>query len=324
MITLKYGIDIGHNYPPVDTGAVGIRKEDELNKEVGDLVIEKLKLLKHEVVYCTPTYASSLSDSLYRRINKANEEKVDIYVSIHFNAGGGRGAEVFAISKEGKEIAKRVVDAIAKLGYVNRGVKDGSWLYVLKNTKMTAILVEGGFVDSKEDMENYNAEKMASAIVEGLTGNFVSEPIIEKDIKNEETKNEETKTLTSSVVSKIQRALNILNILDSTGRKLVEDGIIGPKTTSSIKRFQSITGLQINGVANANTDAALVNILNKPLLVFGNNNIVANRYIQWRLNVTVDGIFGNNTEKAIIAYQTSRRLKPDGVMGYATWRKLIG
>ncbi|MCB2292494.1 N-acetylmuramoyl-L-alanine amidase [Clostridium algoriphilum] len=172
---MKYGVDIGHNCQPGDTGYVGIKNEDELNKEVGVKVMEKLKQLKHEVVYCTPSSDSSLSNSLYRRTNIANEEKVDFYVSIHFNGGGGRGTEVFAISESGKKIARRVVNEIAALGYINRGVKEGSFLYVLKNTKMPAILVEGGFVDSKEDMEIFNAENIANAIVAGLTGSFVHE-----------------------------------------------------------------------------------------------------------------------------------------------------
>jgi len=180
---LKYGIDIGHNCPPGDIGYVGIKNEDNLNKEVGLKVIEKLKALKHEVVYCAPSPDSSLSNSLYRRVNKANEEEVNLYVSIHFNGAAGRscGTEVFAISKESKEIAKRVVDEIAGLGYANRGVKDGSFLYVLKNTKMPAIFVEGGFVDSKHDMEKYNAENIANAIVKGLTGSYIKEWEFEKE-----------------------------------------------------------------------------------------------------------------------------------------------
>jgi len=169
---LKYGIDIGHNCPPSDIGYVGIREEDELNKEVGIKVMAKLKELKHEVVYCTPSPDSSLNNSLYRRVNKANEENVDLYVSIHFNGGSGHGTEVFAISESGKNTAKRVVDEIAELGYVNRGVKDGSFLYLLQNTKMPAILVESGFVDSKEDMERFNADNIANAIVKGITSNL--------------------------------------------------------------------------------------------------------------------------------------------------------
>jgi len=225
---LKYGIDIGHNCPPADIGAVGIRKEGELNKEVGVLVMEKLKALNHEVVYCTPGYASSSGDSLYRRTNKANVEKVDFYVSIHFNAGGGHGTEVFAISKAGKEVAKRVVDAIAALGYVNRGVKDGGWLYVLKHTKMPGILVEGGFVDSSEDMQRYNAEKIANAIVKGLTGSFV----------NENLENVDVKSPINAALLKIQNQLNLLKILDYNGKKLTEDGLMGGKTAFAIKKFQ--------------------------------------------------------------------------------------
>ncbi|MCB2300219.1 N-acetylmuramoyl-L-alanine amidase [Clostridium tagluense] len=311
---MKYGIDIGHNCPPVDTGAVGIRKEDELNKQVGDRVIEKLKALKYEVVNCTPSFASNLGNSLYKRVNKANEEKVDVYVSIHFNIGGGRGTEVFAISTEGKAIAKRVVDAIAALDYVNRGVKDGSWLYVLKNTKMPAILVEGGFVDSKEDMQRFNAEKTANAIVKGLTGSTVNE---------KDSENGDAKPSSDIALLKMQNGLNILNILDYTGKKLNEDGIMGEKTISSIKRFQGIIGLEINGVNDLKTNAALANILSRPLLKFGNNNIVANRYIQWRLNIIIDGIFGNDTEKAVLKYQTIKKINVDGIVGIITWNGLI-
>ena len=310
---MKYGIDIGHNCPPVDIGAVGIRKEGELNKEVGVLVMEKLKALNHEVVYCTPGYASSSGDSLYRRTNKANVEKVDFYVSIHFNAGGGHGTEVFAISKAGKEVAKRVVDAIAALGYVNRGVKDGGWLYVLKHTKMPGILVEGGFVDSSEDMQRYNAEKIANAIVKGLTGSFV----------NENLENVDVKSPINAALLKIQNQLNLLKILDYNGKKLTEDGLMGGKTAFAIKKFQEVTGLKINGITDLNTIAALINILNKPILKFGNNNVVANRYIQWSLKLTIDGIYGNDTKKAVIKYQIIKKIKADGIVGPITWARLI-
>ena len=311
---MKFGLDIGHNCKPVDIGAIGLRKEDELNKIVGLKVMEKLNALKHEVVLCTPSYASNLGDSLYRRTNKANEEKVDLYVSIHFNAGGGHGTEVFAISKESKEIAKRVVDSIAALGYVNRGVKDGSWLYVLKNTKMPAILVEGGFVDSKEDMEKFNADDIANAIVKGVTENVVFEDKIE---------NIDVKTSKNIVLSKIQNGLNILCIFNSTGKRLALDGIMGEKTVSVIKQFQSITGLPVTGDVDVKTNEALVNILSKPVLKFGTKNIVAIRYIQWRLNIVVDGIFGNDTEKAVLRFQIIKRITADGILGIVSWTELL-
>ena len=52
---------------------------------------------------------------------------------------------------------------------------------ITKNTKMPAILVECGFVDCVEDMERFNAENIASAIVVGLTGYFVNEQLLVLD-----------------------------------------------------------------------------------------------------------------------------------------------
>ena len=69
---MKFGIDIGHNCPPRDTGAVGLQPEDKVNKEVGTKLIQKLVAAGHSVINCTPNSASSLSESLRKRGNKAN------------------------------------------------------------------------------------------------------------------------------------------------------------------------------------------------------------------------------------------------------------
>lgn len=172
---MKFGIDIGHNCSP-DIGATGMRQEDNLTKEVGTLVIQKLRNMGHGVTDCLPPHASTVVESLYLRVNAANRDNVDVYISIHFNCGGGTGTEVYAVSPKGREIAQRVLDEVVALGYVNRGVKDGSQLYVLKNTSMPAILVECSFVDSPHDMAAYNAESFANAIVKGLTGQVAAQP----------------------------------------------------------------------------------------------------------------------------------------------------
>lgn len=66
-------------------------------------------------------------------------------------------------------IAKKVCENIHKLGFKNRGVKDGSKFYVIKNTKCTALLIECCFVDSQEDLKLYNVEKIAKAIYQSIT-----------------------------------------------------------------------------------------------------------------------------------------------------------
>ena len=171
---MKFGIDIGHNCPPHDTGAVGIAREDVLNKDVGTRLIQKLVAAGHSVINCTPSQAASLTDSLRQRVNKANANQVDIFVSIHFNAfsptDNPRGSEVYAVSNAGKAIAQPVLNEIVKLGFKNRGVKNTAF-FVLRNTSMPAILVECCFLDSTADMNLYDAEKMAEAIKVGLIGN---------------------------------------------------------------------------------------------------------------------------------------------------------
>ncbi len=167
---MKFGIDIGHNCPP-DTGAKGIQIEDDLNLDVGNRVIAKLKKLGHEVVPCKPTKADTVREALAKRCETANAAHVDVFVSIHFNCFNGQanGTEVFAISEAGRKIANSVLNEILKLGFFNRGVKSGTHLFVLKNTEMPAILIEGCFIDSQKDIHLYNSETMANAIVQGLT-----------------------------------------------------------------------------------------------------------------------------------------------------------
>ena len=50
---MKFGIDLGHNVRS-DTGAIGIRKEDDLIVEVGTRVISKLRNRTH----CNSMYAN--------------------------------------------------------------------------------------------------------------------------------------------------------------------------------------------------------------------------------------------------------------------------
>jgi N-acetylmuramoyl-L-alanine amidase len=168
---MKFGIDIGHNCPPHDTGATGIKQEDALTKAVGTKLIQKLKASGHTVIDCTPTSASSVNDSLRQRVNKANANDVNVFVSIHFNKFNGiaNGTEIFAISNASKGIAQSVLKEILKLGFNDRKVKSTGF-FVIKNTQMPAILIECCFCDSKTDMDLFDAEKMAEAIKDGLIG----------------------------------------------------------------------------------------------------------------------------------------------------------
>ena len=173
MKEIILAIDIGHNVP-YDTGAVGIRREDDLNRLVGNSLISKLRQRGIKVVNCTPNTAKSLNDSLYQRVITANNSGATLFVSIHHNAcPGGYGSEVLCIKNNyqgglSTKVGQAILNELSSLGLRNRGVKDRRDLYVINNTSMPALIVECAFVDSSLDMKNYNPEKTAAAIYKGI------------------------------------------------------------------------------------------------------------------------------------------------------------
>ena len=172
---MKIGIDLGHGVS-YDGGAVGIIKEETIINAVGSVVIRLLKQLGHTVIESRPGSASSTSDSLNRRVNTLNSNKVDLSLSIHANAGGGKGVEIYTY--KGKEVnqARNIINKISALGFNNRGIKSQS-LALVNNTTMTSMLLEICFTDTKSDVDLYNkigAERIGQAIVEGLTGQTVN------------------------------------------------------------------------------------------------------------------------------------------------------
>jgi N-acetylmuramoyl-L-alanine amidase len=329
---MKFGIDIGHNCPP-DSGAGGIKSEDKLTTEVGNKVIAKLESLGHTVISCKPNSASTVNQSLGSRCNKANNNRVDFFVSIHFNAFNGQanGTEVFAISDAGRKVAQKVLDEIVKLGFFNRGVKSGSHLYVLRNTNMPGILIEGCFIDSAKDMQIYDGEAMANAIVAGLTGkvantsvnpvpnapanpvpNAPANPVIDEEQNKDKS------------ILRLQQALNRLKITDKNNQPLVEDNGMGPATSSATEKFQRIVGVLPTGIAGNTTWDAINQILAKRVVQGTHASGVIIRYLQYRVGADPDGIYGSNTEAAIKKFQQQNGLTADGIIGAMTWQKLIG
>jgi len=124
-------------------------------------------------------------------------------------------------------------------------------------------------------------------------------------------------------IMELQQILNRLKITDSNGKALVVDGIHGPLTASAIKKLQAIMDLQQVGIAGLASWAAIREILAKPMISSGSTGYAV-RYVQWRVNTGVDGIFGPLTLKAVKTWQAANKLTADGIVGPNTWAKLIG
>lgn len=172
-----FNVHGGHNRKC--PGAHGYFDETTEDRLVTAAVIKYLRMAGHTVYDCTDDDGATASANLRNIVAKCNRHKADLDVSIHFNAsgGGGHGTEVFIYSFDRSrnaaaiDAARRVVNRIGALGFNNRGVKDGSRLYVVRYTYAPAILVECCFCDNSTDSAVYKrlgADRMGYAIACGI------------------------------------------------------------------------------------------------------------------------------------------------------------
>lgn len=173
---MKYLVSVGHTASGnLGCGAVGKLNESNCTRQIAPLVVKKLQSLGHSAVKLQ--IDNSDSKDYVKRVNQANSLGGDLFVEIHLNAGmgyKGDGVEVLTVpNSSASSLAVRVSQTIAtKTGISNRGHKTSTGLYVLKHTFMPSILIEVCFVDGS-NWKNYNADKIANAIVEGLTGQSI-------------------------------------------------------------------------------------------------------------------------------------------------------
>jgi peptidoglycan hydrolase-like protein with peptidoglycan-binding domain len=107
------------------------------------------------------------------------------------------------------------------------------------------------------------------------------------------------------------------------------DGNFGPKTQERVKDFQQDKSLTPDGVVGPSTWAKLPADPNTPRLARGATGAAVSA-LQTGLQKfdvpnsptdpgTIDGSFGVRAESAVRAYQTSRGLTADGIVGDQTW-----
>lgn len=143
-------IDPGHS--SVDPGAVGYEVERDLNEKVSKFMNEYL--LSNYV--CETKVDPVINNSLSAVANAANNWKADLFVSNHFNAGGGDGYEALVHNEDRITLGKVFEKHVLAAGQNSRGVKLRPNLAVLRLTNMPAVLNEGAFVDNKKDIEDWN------------------------------------------------------------------------------------------------------------------------------------------------------------------------
>lgn len=134
--------------------------EGEFNRWIVNGLSERLSLQRIPYVLICPEQRDV---SLRTRVNRANiyADQSCIYISIHSNAGGGSGFEVFTSkgATESDHIADFFAEEFAQEfpdSRLRADLSDGDYdkdrnFYVLKHTKMPAVLTENFFMDNEEE-----------------------------------------------------------------------------------------------------------------------------------------------------------------------------
>lgn len=302
------GIDMGHTLSGPNYGAVGIVKESEETRFIGKKLIDILKKEGHTVVDCSVDAASSNSDSLSKRVEKANKkyngQNLDLFVSIHFNASNtqGHGTEVYTYNARQFPQAKNVLDKLVRLGLSNRGIKNGSHLYVIKNTKAQAMLVEICFCDNVTDVNIYNKNKniIPLKIAEGILGKSINDTISNNNTGDDDMIPDTTKVAAcdqSSIKNEMIEEIKILQGLF----KMPIDGIA---TEALIKKLPELKGHEKKGV---------VTIMQRILILKG------------MLSKGSDtGVIGPANRNAVARFKETVGIpKSDILIDTLTWRKLL-
>lgn len=178
-------IDAGHG--GTDLGAKArppYCEEKKISLQTARLVKKYLNQLGYRVVMTRDTDAFV---SLPRRVEIASQADGDLFVSIHFNSTRNqtvKGIEVF-FSENGDQrsrvsSSRQLADAVLsrvidRTRAVSRGVKRGNF-FVIRETSMPSILVEGGFISNTEERALLRSrdyqDKIARGIANGIDAYF--------------------------------------------------------------------------------------------------------------------------------------------------------
>ena len=145
-------------------------KEAELTREVTAGLFEGLK-------NCCSVTVFDKNKNMYqyqKKYGNIDFKSYDLVLEIHFNAGGGEGAEILrhtnSVTKKADEY---ILESLSASGFKNRGIKGRADLYNMNVCYRQGVpysLLELCFIDSAADMKRYteNKTKIISSAADAL------------------------------------------------------------------------------------------------------------------------------------------------------------
>lgn len=134
--------------------------EGEFNRAIVNGIIEELTRLKIAFVNIAPEYNDVTLETRVNRANKFGKQNI-FYLSVHSNAGGGNGSEVYSSPGQGKsdliatifgeEYQKEFPDKKLRTDFSDGDLDKEQHFYVLTKTQMPAVLTENFFMDNEQE-----------------------------------------------------------------------------------------------------------------------------------------------------------------------------
>lgn len=176
-MSFKICIDPGHGGK--DPGAIGYGLHE------ADVVLKLAKMLNDEFgkypdVIVTLTRWDNRYLTLQQRCDHANKMNVDLFVSLHSNAApasavgfesyvySGLSASATAVKKQ-SVIHSHTMSYLKKHNIRDRGKKKAGY-YVVKNTRMPAILIENLFITNKQENDLLRNDSFLRGLAEAIAG----------------------------------------------------------------------------------------------------------------------------------------------------------
>lgn len=180
-MAVKIYIDQGHNPQNPNAGAEGNGlREQDITYRVGQMLSSILRSEGYETRLSRPTSSTQLgtsnSSSLAARVNDANSWGADYFISLHTNAASSASAEgseayVYRRGSSAAALAEDILSGLnRRTGLPTRGVFPRPSLYVLRRTRMPAVLVELGFITNPSEaaLMNNDPELFARGVADGI------------------------------------------------------------------------------------------------------------------------------------------------------------
>lgn len=177
-------VDPGHGGSNPGAVANGLRESDN-NLSISLKLRDKLTQAGAKVIMTRDSdrtvapEGSSLGQELVTRLEIADANHADMFVSVHSNDNVDTslaGTMTFYPSGKSNDLAFEVQNAIVKeTGSIDKGTSAATF-HVLRNAQMPSILIETGFLSNVEEAAHFKTDdyrqKMAQGIFNGIVNYF--------------------------------------------------------------------------------------------------------------------------------------------------------